>query len=75
MKVETTKKLILTKEERRVIEDLYEILNDDFSLDAYAVWDVLTGIYMGKDGEIIAGNYYLEIIDQCDSRKRGKQNG
>jgi hypothetical protein len=65
MKVETTKKLILTKEERRVIEDLYEILNDDFSLDAYAVWDVLTDIHdsKDKDGKIITGNYYLEIID------------
>ena len=63
MKVETRKTLILTKEERKAICDLYEIFNEDKSLDCYAVWDILTDIYEDVDGEAQQYGYNIKIVD------------
>jgi hypothetical protein len=63
MRVETTKKLILTKEERRIICDLYQIFDDDESLSATGVWDILSDIYENGDDRSIDYGYYIEIVD------------
>lgn len=63
MRVETIRKIILTKEERKTISDLYKILDEDNSIDACAVWDILTDIYMGYDSVAKQYGYNIEIVD------------
>jgi len=63
MRVETRKKLILTKAERKTICDLYEIFKEDLSIDVYGVRDILTDIYEGVDGEAQQYGYNIDIID------------
>ena len=63
MKVETSRKLILTKVEQRTIHDLYKILDEDKSLDANNVWDILTDICVGDDSIAADYGYNIEIVD------------
>ena len=63
MRVDYTKKLILTKEEQRVIHDLYKILDRDNDLNACGVWDILTDIYKDTNERSIDYDYYIEIVD------------
>ena len=63
MRVDYTKKLVLTKEEQRVIHDLYEIFDRDNDLNACEVWDILTDIYEDTNERSIDYDYYIEIVD------------
>ena len=63
MRVDYTKKLVLTKEEQRVIHDLYEIFDRDNDLNACGVWDILTDIYEDTNERSIDYDYYIEIVD------------
>ena len=64
MKVEATrKKLIITKAEQKVIQDLYKILNEDKYIDAYGVWDILTDINIGDDSLAKDYGYEIKIVD------------
>lgn len=65
MKVTEAKKILtLTKEEQKVIHDLYQILDDDNSLDAVAVWDILTDIDLqDRHGNAEYYGYKIEIVD------------
>lgn len=62
MRVETTKKIILTEEEQRVIHDLYEIFNEDKIISTLDVWDILTDIYNGDDTIAKQYGYSIEIV-------------
>jgi len=63
MRVENTKRLILTKEEKEVICNLYKIFDEDNSLNVAGVWDILTDIYENDNFRSIDYNYYIEIVD------------
>lgn len=64
MKLETKRILTLTKAEQKTIHDLYGILDDDESLDANAVWDILTDIFLGDiRGYAEDYGYKIEIVD------------
>lgn len=63
MRVDYTKKLVLTKEEQRVIHDLYKIFDRDNDLNACGVWDILTDIYEDTNERSIDYDYYIEIVD------------
>ena len=64
MRVEATrKKLIVTKAEQKVIQNLYKILNEDKYIDSYGVWDILTDINTGDDSTAMAYGYEIEIVD------------
>lgn len=69
MKVTETKKILtLTREEQKVIHDVYKILDEDNSLDVYGVWDILTDIYIGdvSDDSVSSDyGYKIEIVDQA----------
>ena len=62
MKVETRKILILTKAEQKVIHDLYEIFNEDESLNVNGVWNVLADICVGEDSTARHG-YNIKSVD------------
>lgn len=72
---EVTKKILtltLTREEQKVIQDMYKILDKDNFLDAYGVWDILTDIYIGdvSDNSVSTNHgYKIKIIDQVGGRK------
>ena len=64
MKVTEAKKILtLTKEEKEVIDELYQIFDDDNSLDVHAVWDILTDIYLGKNDLAEDYGYKIEFVD------------
>ena len=63
MRKETKTKLILTKEERKVISNLYVFLNSDDLLDVDGVWKILEDIYLGKTGMAANYGYEIEITD------------
>lgn len=63
MEVKHMKKIILTKEEQRVIHDLYKILNEDNYLNCYDVWDILTDIYENTNDRSIDHGYSIKIVD------------
>lgn len=63
MKVETRKTLVLTKEEQRIIHDLYKILDEDDSLDVNGVWDILADIYVNDDSMAKEYGYEIDIVD------------
>jgi hypothetical protein len=44
MKVETSKKLILTKEEVNIIAQFYDILDNDKDLDLTDAWEIFTAV-------------------------------
>jgi hypothetical protein len=45
MRVETQKKLYLTKEEREIISQFYDILDDDKNLNISDVWELFLAIH------------------------------
>lgn len=60
MKAETQKALYLTKEEREIISELYDILNDDKNLDICDAWEIFLAV---RDNDNIrAGDYGYTII-------------
>ena len=63
MRIDYTKKLVLTKEEQRVIHDLYEIFDRDNDLNTCGVWGILTDIYEDTNERSIDYDYYIEIVD------------
>ncbi len=63
MRVETTKKIILTKEEQRITSDWYEIFDRDNNLKMDGVWDILTDIHEEDNERAIDYNYYIKIVD------------
>ena len=63
MTLKTKKILTLTKAEQKAIHDLYEIFNEDKSLDVIGVWDILTDIYTNVDDVAQQYGYYIEIVD------------
>ena len=60
MRVETRKTLVLTKAEQRAIHDIYEIFNEDDSLNVNKIWNILADICYA-DNDRIAKNYGYEI--------------
>ena len=69
MRVETRKKLIfrrkliLTKAEQKIFQDLYRILDEDDLVDTNEVWDILTDISVGSHSMTRDYGYDIEIID------------
>ena len=67
MKITKAKKILtLTREEQKVIHDIYKILDEDGSLNVNGVWDILTDIYIGDDSDDSVATdygYQLEFID------------
>ena len=63
MRVETRKTLILTKEEKRAIDELYEVFDKDESINALGVWYILTDIYTDDDAMAQQYGYNIEIVD------------
>jgi len=61
MRVETRKTLVLTKEERRAIKELYSILNDDNDLTLSDCWEILQSIALDEDA--LDYNYNIDIVD------------
>ena len=63
MKIETTKKLILTKAEEKTIQNIFEILDNDYSLDIIGAWDILMAIYNHDSSIAQDYGYDIKIID------------
>lgn len=63
MRVETTKKLIFTKAEQKIIAELQELFDNDSSLSYGAVWDIITDISLGSDRVASEYGYNIKIID------------
>lgn len=63
MKVETTKKLILTRAEQKTITELLKLFNEDNNLSTAGVWDILSDISIGSNGVAADYGFYIKIID------------
>jgi hypothetical protein len=63
MRVETQKVIFLTKEEKEIISQLYDILNDDNDLDLASAWDIFAAV---RDNDNILArehDYAIVITD------------
>ena len=67
MRLETKRVITLTKEEQRVIKQLYVLLQDDNDLSAIDVWNILTDIYNENSEYCADYGYDIRIIDQAGS--------
>lgn len=63
MRIETKTKLILTKEEQKVISNLYALLDLDDLLDTDGVWEILGDIELGETNMGANYGYEIEIVD------------
>ena len=63
MRLETKRVITLTKEEQRVIKQLYVLLQDDNDLSAIDVWNILTDIYNENSEYCADYGYDIRIID------------
>ena len=63
MHTQTKKTLNLTKEEQKVIKELYNILDSDYQLSLDDTWDLLTDIACmdWNDEKFISTNYGYDI--------------
>lgn len=61
MRVETTKKIILTKAEQKTLRELFAILDEDNSLTLSDCWEILQNIALNKNA--LEYGYYIDTFD------------
>lgn len=60
MRILTTRRIELTKEEQKTIHDLFQLFNSDPGLDTIDIWDILSDIATKRTD--VAKDYGYEII-------------
>lgn len=63
MTVETKKTLYLTREERKIISQFYDILDNDDDLDISDVWKIFTAVHDNDNTRAEDYNYAIIITD------------